>query len=148
MQRLTLVIWRSGQALCGRPGLAAFILRRVVRVGDILWIRGLLGAELPSQVVCGPGIRIPHSARGVILHPSCVLGSDLVLYHHVTIGMNQVLPAPRIEDDVFIGAGARVLGPIIVAAETKIGANAVVVRSTLPGHTYVGVPASPVRRQP
>ncbi|WP_052024746.1 serine O-acetyltransferase [Austwickia chelonae] len=145
MQRITLLIWRSGQALCGRPGIPAFLLRRIVRVGDILWIRGLLGAELPSQVVCGPGVRIPHAARGVILHPSCVLGSNLVLYHHVTVGMTNTLPAPRVEDDVLIGTGARVLGPITVASRTKIGANAVVVRNTLPGHTYVGVPAAPVR---
>lgn len=141
MQRVTLVIWRAGQALCGRGGLGAFLLRRVVQILDGFWIRGVIGAELPTQVVCGPGVRIPHAARGVIIHPTCVIGSNVVIYHRVTLGMTGVLPAPRIEDDVMLGSGAQVIGPITVGRACQIGAGAVVVKSTEPGGTYVGVPA-------
>lgn len=141
MQRITLVIWRSGQALCGRRGLAPFVARRIVQVLDGVWIRGLLGAELPTQVICGPGVRIPHTARGVIIHPTCVLGANLVLYHRVTIGMSRSLPAPRLGDNVFIGCGAQIIGSLTVAEGTRIGAGAVLVTDTEPYHTYVGVPA-------
>ncbi|MCO5309438.1 MAG: serine acetyltransferase, partial [Austwickia sp.] len=140
MQRVTLVIWRAGQALCGRRGLGAFVLRRVVQILDGIWIRGLIGAELPTQVVCGPGVRIPHAARGVIIHPSCVIGSRVVIYHGVTLGMSRVLPGPRVEDDVFLGSGAQVIGPITVRRGTRVGAGAVVVKDTEPDTTYVGVP--------
>lgn len=144
MQRLTLLIWRAGQALCGRRGFAAFLCRRVVQVLDGLWIRGLIGAELPTQVVCGPGVRIPHAARGVIIHPTCVIGANVVIYHRVTIGMTHLLPGPRIEDNVMLGSGAQVLGPITVRRGCRIGAGAVVVKDTEPDRTYVGVPAHAV----
>lgn len=146
MQRITLLIWRVGQALCGRRGFGPFLCRRLVQVLDGVWIRGLIGAELPTQVVCGPGVRIPHAARGVILHPTCVLGSNVVLYHQVTLGMTHLLPGPRIEDDVLLGVGARVLGPITVRRGGRIGAGAVVVADTEPDRTYVGVPARAVDR--
>lgn len=141
MQRITLLIWRFGQALCGRRSTAAFLLRRVIQVLDGIWIRGLIGAELPTQVVCGPGVRIPHAARGVIIHPTCVIGSNVVIYHNVTIGMSRGLPGPRIEDNVFIGSGAQVIGTITVREGSRIGAGAVVVKDTEPCCTYVGVPA-------
>lgn len=144
MQRITLLIWRAGQALCGRRGLGAFLCRRVVQVLDGIWIRGLIGAELPTQVVCGPGVRIPHAARGVIIHPTCVIGSNVVIYHGVTLGMTHLLPGPRIEDGVLLGSGAQVLGPITVRRGARIGAGAVVVKDTEPERTYVGVPAHAV----
>lgn len=144
MQRITLVIWRSGQALCGRRGFWPFLARRVVQVFDGIWIRGLIGAELPTQAICGPGVRIPHAARGVIIHPTCVIGANVVLYHRVTLGMTGVLPGPRIEDDVQLGTGATVLGPITVRRGTRIGAGAVVVKDTEERRTYVGVPAHAV----
>lgn len=144
MQRVTLLIWRTGQALCGRRGLGPFLARRVIQVLDALWIRGLLGSELPTQVICGPGVRLPHSARGVIIHPTCVIGANVVIYHRVTIGMLDTLPGPRIGDEVFIGAGAQVLGTITVGEGARIGAGAVLVRDADPHQTYVGVPARPV----
>ncbi|MBW3084583.1 UDP-3-O-(3-hydroxymyristoyl)glucosamine N-acyltransferase [Austwickia sp. TVS 96-490-7B] len=140
-QRVTLTTWRLGQAFCGRPGLGPFLVRRAVQVMDAVWVRTVMGAELPPQVVCGPGVRFPHAGRGVIIHNTAVIGSNAVIYHRVTIGMSWTLPAPRIGNDVFIGTGANILGTINVADGTWIGANAVVVKDTLPHHTYVGVPA-------
>lgn len=145
MQRVTLLIWRLGQAFCGRRGLGSFLARRVLQVLDGIWIRGIIGAELPTQVVCGPGVRIPHAARGVIIHPTCVIGSNVVLYHQVTIGMSRALPAPRIEDNAFLGAGARVIGSLTVREGSRVGAGAVLLQDTEPYCTYAGVPARKVR---
>lgn len=145
-QQLTVLVWRLGQALCGRPGLGPFLLRRLVQVADAVWVRGVIGAELPPQVVCGPGVRLPHAGRGIILHPSCVIGADAVLYHRVTIGMTSTEPAPRLGDGVFVGTGASILGTIRVADGTRVGAHAVLLQDTEPAQTYVGVPARRVVR--
>jgi serine O-acetyltransferase len=88
--RTTLAIWRAGQLLHRRPGVLPFLLRRVFRMADRLWTRGYIGAELPFQVTAGPGIRLPHAGRGVILHPTVRIGSDATVYHQVTVGVRDV----------------------------------------------------------
>ena len=69
------------------------------------------------------------------------IGSNVTLVHGITIGMRNVRGFPTIADDVFIGAGARVLGEIRVGEGAKIGANAVVLTDVPAGATAVGVPA-------
>lgn len=146
--RTTLVIWRAGQALYRRPGLLPFVLRRLVRTADWLWTRGYVGAELPFQVPAGPGLRLPHAGRGVVLHPTVRLGSGVVLYHQVTIGVRDERPAGVVGDGVEIGAGAKILGPVEIGDGARIGANAVVVEDVPPGATAVGIPATVRRRRP
>lgn len=144
---LTLVIWRAGQALYGKAGLTAFLLRRLVQVADSLWTRGVIGAELPKQVLAGPGVRLPHAGRGIIIHPTCRLGARVTLYHRVTLGVRTApFVGPFLEDDVYVGTGACVLGDIRVRGGTSVGANAVLVRDTEPRSTWVGPPASQVAR--
>lgn len=146
-QRLTLIIWRAGQVLRYARGPMAFIARRVVLLADLVWTQGLMGAELPHEVDAGPGLRLEHGGRGIMLHPSVRLGSEVTLYHDVTIGVRDGRPGPALGDRVFVGAGARILGPIQVADGTRVGANAVVVHDTEPDATYVGVPAVRVVRR-
>lgn len=141
VSRITLTIWRIGQRLKGKPGLTAFLARRVVQVADAVWIRGLMGAELPTSVPAGPGLRLPHGGRGVIIHATCSIGAGAVIYHRSTIGVRKGNQGPRLGDDVFIGTGAVVLGAIVVADGTSVGANAVLLEDTEPGSTYVGVAA-------
>jgi len=143
-QRITLAVWRAGQCLRYAKGPAAWIARRAVLIADLVWTQGVIGAELPHEVWAGPGLKLEHAGRGVILHPSVSLGSGVTMYHQVTIGVRDGRPAAVVEDDVFIGAGARILGPVRVGAGSRIGANAVVVKDTEPGYSYVGVPAQRV----
>jgi len=140
--RVTLVIWRAGQSLSGRPGIVPFLLRRLYQVADFLWIKGHIGADLPPQAVAGPGIRMPHGGRGVVLHPSVRIGARAVLYHQVTIGVVDDDPAATLGDDVFLGAGAKVLGHLRIGDDVRIGANAVVLSDVPSGATAVGVPAT------
>lgn len=144
-ERITLAIWRLGQATSRQPGAPAFALRRVAQVLDWVWIRGLMGAELPAQVPAGPGLRLAHAGRGVILHHTASLGRNCSIYQQVTIGVRDDGGAARLGDNVFLGAGARVLGDIDVADGTRVGANGVLLKPTQSGGTYVGVPARLVR---
>lgn len=144
--RITLAIWRAGQSLKGRPGVAPFLLRRVLRFADFVWTRGHIGAEMPFEVPAGPGIRLPHGGRGVVLHPSVRIGARATIYHQVTIGVVDGNPAATLGDDVFLGAGSKILGPIHLADGCRVGANAVVLHDVPAGATAVGVPAT-VRRK-
>jgi serine O-acetyltransferase len=146
--RMTLLIWRAGQSLSGRPGLLPFLLRRLYQVADFVWIKGYIGADLPPQAVAGPGIRMEHGGRGVVLHPSVRIGARATVYHQVTIGVVNDDPAATLGDDVYLGAGAKVLGHIRIGDACRIGANAVVLTDVPSGATAVGVPATIRRRRP
>lgn len=111
-------------------------------------IRGILGAEIPASIECGPGLRLRHLGRGVIIHPKSVLGSRVSIYHRVTIGEDKGR-VPVIGSRVQIGAGATVIGGVRVASDaedapTYIGAHAVVTNDVEDGTTVVGVPAKPI----
>jgi serine O-acetyltransferase len=128
--RLAVRLYRASQGL-GRPGRVASFLLRVV-----------CGTDIPAAVSAGPGLRLPHGGRGVVVHSDALLGARVTLLHNVTIGVraaDQV--APRLEDDVYVGSGACVLGPVTIGAGAKVGANAVVLTDVPPGRTAVGVPA-------
>ncbi|WP_426571181.1 serine O-acetyltransferase [Aquihabitans sp. McL0605] len=106
-------------------------------------VEWVLGVELPAQVVAGPGLRIRHG-QGLVVNTGTVLGANVMLRHNVTIGNIRRGPGdttgcPTIGDDVELGAGAVVVGPITVGAGALIGANAVVSRD---------VPAGAVVRAP
>jgi serine O-acetyltransferase len=145
--RMTLLVWRAGQALKGRPGITPFLLRRLARIADFLWTRGYIGADMPFEVIAGPGIFMPHGGRGVVIHPDVRIGARATIYHQVTIGMLEGAP-PRLGDDVFIGAGAKVLGNVHLGDGCRVGANAVLLCDVPAGATAVGVPASIKSRRP
>ena len=146
--RLTLVIQRCGQVLYRRRGLRAFVLRRLVQVADSVWTRGVIGAEIPTCVWIGPGLRLPHAGRGIVMHPTVEVGAGCTIYHRVSLGVRDERGGPRVGDDVEIGTGAAILGPITVADGCRVGANAVLVTDTEPGTNYGGVPARALTRAP
>jgi len=139
--RATLLVWRLGQAAHRSRTPVGFVLRRLHSVLDVLWVRAYVGAELPRSVRAGPGLRLPHAGRGVVLHPDCRLGSGVTLYHQVTMGVRGERPPPRVGDRVSIGAGAALLGDIEVGDGATVGARSVVVADVEPGSTVVGAPA-------
>jgi serine O-acetyltransferase len=139
--RTTLAVWRFGQAAETEPGITGTIARKIHTALDILWIQIAVGAELPRSVHAGERIRLPHAGRGIILHPATVVGSDVTIYHGVTVGVRGSSGAPEIADRAYLGAKATVLGDVRVGTDAKVGAHAVVIRSVPDGMTAVGVPA-------
>ena len=104
-----------------------------------------------------PGASIGHSfiidhGMGVVIGETAEIGNCVTLYHGVTLGGTSLQKGkrhPTIEDEVVIGAGAKVLGNITIGAHSRIGANAVVVKSVPPNSVVVGVPGQVVvRSQP
>lgn len=109
-------------------------------VPDVM-MRVLCGCEIPRRVPVGPGLLIPHGGRGIVVHPSSIIGSNVIIQHGSTLGVGKIKDAPSLGDGSYIGAGARVLGPVTVGAGSTVGANAVVTRDVPAGETHVGIPA-------
>lgn len=84
-------------------------------------------------------VLMPHP-YGIVIHSKAVIGHRVVIMQQVTIGGRGTSPdeAPVIEDEVYLGAGARILGNVRVGHHATIGANAVVTRNVPPGATVVG----------
>ena len=97
------------------------------------------GLEIPSGANIGGGLYIAHPV-GTVIMPNAI-GRNCSIISNVTIGMRKEYAFPLLGDDVFIGAGARVLGGIRIGNGAVIGANAVVLRDVPDGATAVGVPA-------
>lgn len=93
----------------------------------------------------GPGFVLIHST-GVVINGGVTGGDNVFIEHQVTIGAEK-LQAPRLGSDIFIGAGAKVIGSITVGSHSRVGANAVVVHSVPDYATVVGIPARVVRQR-
>jgi serine O-acetyltransferase len=92
----------------------------------------------------GPGFVLIHST-GVVINGQVKGGSGIQIEHQVTIGAER-RGSPRLGDDVFIGAGAKIIGAVVIGSHTRIGANAVVIDDVPDYATAVGVPARVVQR--
>ena len=111
--------------------------------------RWLTGIEIHPGATLGEGFFIDHG-MGVVIGETAEIGKDVTLYHGVTLGgtsLNKGKRHPTLGDRVVVGAGAKVLGNITIGADSRIGANAVVVKSVPPNSVVVGVPGQIVRRQ-
>jgi serine O-acetyltransferase len=109
--------------------------------------RVIFSAHLPPEAEIGEGTELGYGGIGVIVHKEAVIGRNCLLSPGVVIGGRSGLPgAPVLEDDVLVGVGAKILGPIRIGAGAKVGANAVVLEDVAPGDTVVGIPARSLRR--
>lgn len=93
----------------------------------------------------GPGLVFIH-ATGIVINGTVKAGNNLHLEHQVTIGAER-REAPQLGNDIFIGAGAKILGSITIGDGAKVGANAVVVKDVPAHSTVVGIPAQVVRQR-
>ena len=110
--------------------------------------RAVTGVEIHPAATLGSRVFIDHGA-GVVIGETAVVGSDVTIYHGVTLGGTSLNPGkrhPTVGDRVTIGAGAKILGDIHVGADSRIGANAVLVRSVDQDSVVVGVPGQVVAR--
>lgn len=126
------------------------ILRRVrwslYRFLDLVIVQAIAGGILPARTRIGSNLILPHGLNGVIINGNATIGNNVTIMHQVTVGIKDTSgQAPTIGDDVFIGAGAKVLGPITIGNGAIIGANAVVLHDVPIGATVVGIPARVVR---
>jgi serine O-acetyltransferase len=131
--RVAHALWRSGVPLL--PRLIAAMART--------WT----GVEIHPGAQLGPGFFIDHG-MGVVIGETAEVGADVTVYQGVTLGGTGFATGkrhPTVQDNVTIGSGAKLLGPITVGHGSKIGANTVVIHD-VPAHcTVVGNPGHPVR---
>jgi len=111
-------------------------------------MRGLTGVEIHPGATVGPGFFVDHG-MGVVIGETAEIGADVTVYHGVTLGGTSLAKGkrhPTLQDRVVVGAGAKVLGAITIGQDSRIGANAVVVKSVPPNSVVVGVPGQAVSR--
>lgn len=98
------------------------------------------GAEIPISTKIGGGLLIPHP-NGIVIHVETEIGVNCLIFQQVTIGIKGATKPPVIGGHVDIGAGAKVMGGIMIGDHAKIGANAVVLIDVPAGKSAVGIPA-------
>jgi serine O-acetyltransferase len=109
--------------------------------------RSVTGIEIHPAASIGEGLFIDHGS-GVVIGETASIGDGVTLYQGVTLGGTGFATGkrhPTVENNVTIGSGAKLLGPITIGHGAKIGANSVVVSDVPPNATVVGVPGHPVR---
>ncbi|MBS4773944.1 MAG: serine O-acetyltransferase [Proteobacteria bacterium] len=135
-------LWKKGWKLTAR------VLSQIARF--------LTGVEIHPGARIGKGFFIDHG-MGVVIGETSEIGNNVTLYHGVTLGGATVFTKsgkitakrhPTLENDVIVGAGAQILGPIKIGSNCKIGANAVVLKDVEANQTVVGVPAHKVEQKP
>ena len=115
--------------------------------------RFLTGIEIHPKAKIGKNLFIDHG-MGVVIGETSEIGDNVTIYHMVTLGgispsidsdnQRNVKRHPTLKDNVVVGSGAQVLGPIVVGKNAKIGANAVVTKDVLENAVMVGIPAKNV----
>ena len=123
-------------------------VRFVARAGSQI-TRWLTGIEIHPGAQIGRRFFIDHG-MGVVIGETAEVGDDVMLYHGVTLGGRQREGGkrhPTLEDGVAVGAGAKILGPVVIGAGSVVGANAVVTKDAPADSVLVGVPAKPRQRR-
>jgi serine O-acetyltransferase len=140
------------------PGIQAVLAHRVAHALDGAGVkllprlismitRMLTGIEIHPAARIGSGLFIDHGT-GVVIGETADIGDDVTLYQGVTLGGTGFATGkrhPTVQDNVTIGSGAKLLGPITIGHGAKIGANSVVITDVPPNSTVVGNPGHPVR---
>jgi serine O-acetyltransferase len=112
-----------------------------------MFTRAITGIEIHPAARIGAGLFIDHGA-GVVIGETADIGDNVTLYQGVTLGGTGFATGkrhPTVQDNVTIGSGAKLLGPITIGHGAKIGANSVVITDVPPNSTVVGNPGHPVR---
>ncbi len=115
-----------------------FLARLISQLG-----RFFTGIEIHPGAKIGKGLFIDHG-MGVVIGETAEIGDNVTIYHGVTLGgtgKDKGKRHPTIGNNVIIGCGAKILGPISIGDGAKIGANSVVLKNVPKGKTAVGIPA-------
>ena len=144
-----LAAWPGVQALLTHRVAQALVEHRVPLAPRMLALfsRSFTNIEIHPRAAIGDGLFIDHGT-GVVIGETAEVGDNVTIYQGVTLGGTGFATGkrhPTVEDNVTIGSGAKLLGPIRIGHGSKIGANSVVVHDVPPNSTVVGVPGHPVR---
>ena len=148
----------SLEILAAWPGVQALLAHRVAHaLGEqgvplaprmlALFSRSFTNIEIHPGAEIGDGLFIDHGT-GVVIGETAEVGDNVTMYQGVTLGGTGFATGkrhPTVEDNVTIGSGAKLLGPITIGHGSKIGANSVVIEDVPPNSTVVGNPGHPVR---
>jgi serine O-acetyltransferase len=148
----------SLEVLAAWPGVQALLAHRVAHaLADAgvpvaprmlaLASRAFTNIEIHPGAAIGDGFFIDHGT-GVVIGETADVGANVTMYQGVTLGGTGFATGkrhPTVQDNVTIGSGAKLLGPITIGHGAKIGANSVVIHDVPPNSTVVGVPGHPVR---
>jgi len=104
-------------------------------------LRVCFSCVIPFKCKIGRNVHFAFNGLGVVIHARCTIGNNVLISHQVTLGGRGGEGVPLICDNVYIGAGAKILGSVKVGNNAKIGANAVVLTDVPDNATAVGVPA-------
>lgn len=143
LSKIVIIIFRFGNNVYHKIHIPVIrqILYFLYKIIDFLIIRLVIGSEIPATIVAGKGMILYHP-YGIIINPGVKIGENVVIRHQVTIGNNGIdFENPIIEDNVNIGAGAKIIGEITILSNSIIGANAVVNKNFKKAGLLVGVPA-------
>ena len=119
-----------------------FKLKLIARIMSNI-SRFLTGVEIHPAVKIGKNLFIDHG-MGIVIGETTIIGNNVSIYQGVTLGGTKSIKKKRhlsISDNVVIGAGAKVLGPILIGKNSKIGANSVVTKNVPKNTTVIGIPA-------
>lgn len=109
-------------------------------------LRVVYSCTISYKTSIGEGTKLPHGGLGVVIHEDAIIGRNCKILQNVTIGgRNGKSGAPKIGDDVLVGAGAVLLGDIKIGNNVAIGANAVVLNNIPDNAVVVGVPGRIIR---
>ena len=109
------------------------------------YIRIIYSCDLPVGLRLGKGVILKHNGLGVVIHPKAIVGENTQIYQNVSIAGRNNRGTPVIGNNVFIGAGACVLGGIKIGNNVSIGANAVVLDDIPDNSVVVGIPGKVVK---
>lgn len=135
MHRMSHALWRRGWRYL--PRLMSFLTRFATNI------------DIHPGATIGHRFFIDHGA-GVVIGETAEVGDDVTLYHGVTLGgtsWNKGKRHPTLRDNVVVGSGAKLLGPITIGCNARIGANSVVVNHVPSASTVVGIPGRVVREK-
>ena len=141
------------------PGLHAVFFHRIA---NLFWLiklcfiakiiayfsRMITGIEIHPAARIGRNLFIDHGL-GVVIGETSIIGNNVLIYHGVTLGGTSLKKGkrhPTINDYAIIGAGAKILGPIVVGEQSRVGANAVVTRNVESFTTVMGIPAKVIKK--
>lgn len=143
------------------PGIHALVFYRISHrlwLGNWKWLarffsslaRFLTGIEIHPAATLGRRLFIDHG-MGVVIGETATVGEDCTLYHGVTLGGTSSSKSkrhPTLQNNIIVGAGAKILGPITIGDNARIGSNSVVLKNVEPNTTIIGIPGHEIVSTP